>query len=507
MTYILAHDVGTRGNKATLVTPQGRIVGSVFEPYPTHYLRPLWAEQDPADWWQAIARGTRRLLDEQGVAPTDILALTFAPQMLGVVPVDATGQPLRPGIIWLDGRAVDEARAVMRKVGGPEIFARIVGVALTGKDVLPKLLWLRRNEPQVYARAAALLDVGGFLLLRATGQMVYEWTAASVTGLFDFTRKTWDAFLMRLFGIEREKFPPTVRSTERVGGLTKEAAEDCGLLEGTPVIAGAGDAPAAAVGSGAVGEGDGHISLGTSGWVGVVTAGRVTGKRGIATIQSADPAKLFLVAETETAGACLDWAARTLYAAEPGAEVFARMDAEVEACEAGAGGLIFTPWMYGERCPIADEAVRSTFLNLSPLHTRPQMTRAIYEGVAYNLRWMLESIHELYGMRPDPLRVIGGGAKGAPWLQIIADVTGRTVEAVPQPQQAAAVGVAMVAAIGMGVHPSFEALKPLIQPERTMTPNPAPRPRYDELYAAYRQVYRALRNLYKALNRPVEIAV
>jgi len=500
MGYILAHDVGTGGSKAVLVTEQGRVIASDFEPYSTQYPHPHWAEQNPDDWWHAIAVTTRRLLKAKKIPPAKILAMTFASQMMGILPVDAKSLLLRPAIIWLDGRAIEEARAVMRKVGGAEIFARLVGVALTGKDVIPKMLWLKNNEPDVYRRAAMILDVGSYLLYRATGRLIYEWSGASVTGLFSLRRKTWDTGLMRLFGLEAGKFPELAPSTEKVGGLSRAAAKDCGLLEGTPIIAGAGDAPAAAVGSSAVGEGDGHICLGTSGWIGIVTSRPIAGKRGIATIQSADPEKLFLIAESETVGACLEWAARELYQADPGSKIFARMDAEVASAEPGAGRLLFTPWMYGERCPIADECVRSAFLNLCHTHQRGQMTRAVYEGVAYNLRWMLDSIAELYHFRPEPIRAIGGGARGLPWLQIIADVCGRTIESVPSPQEAGAVGVALVAAIGLGIYPSFEAIKTLVRPEHTITPNPAPKPVYDEMYSAYRKVYRSLRRLYRSLN-------
>lgn len=501
MDYLLAHDVGTSGTKAALCTVEGRIVTTAFEPYPTRYPRPLWAEQDPQDWWRAVTITTRRVIESSGAKPNEILGLAFSTQMVNALPVDAQCQPLMPCISWLDGRAGEEAQIVMRKVGGPTIFALIVGVAMTGKDLLPKYLWLKRKAPEIYTRAAAIIDTSSYLLYQATGKLVYEWSVASVTGLFNLKTKVWDTALMRLFGLDPAKFPVLVQSHERVGGLTREAASALGLLEGTPVFGGAGDAMTAAVGSGAVGEGEAHLCLGTSGFVGIVTGKRVTGKRGIATIQSADPGKLLLIAETETAGACLKWAAQELYGAGADAETFKRMDDEVASTAPGAGGLIFTPWMYGERCPIADESVRAGFINLGANHTRAQMARAIYEGVAYNVRWIVESIAGLYGFRADPLRVVGGGAKGLPWLQIVADVTGRTLETAPNPQTASAIGAALIAAVGLGLYPSVESLKSLVPPGRVVTPNPEPRATYDELYAAYRQIYRALRNVYRRLNK------
>lgn len=501
MDYLLAHDVGTSGTKAALVTTDGRSVATAYEPYLTHYPRPLWAEQNPEDWWHAVANTTRQVMEASKASPGQILGLCFSTQMVNAIPLDAQAKPLMPCISWLDGRAGEEAQIVMRKLGGPTLFAAIVGVAMTGKDLLPKYLWLKRKEPEIYAQASAIVDASGYLLHRATGRLVYEWSCASVTGLFNLKTKVWDTSLFRLFGLDQKKFPELAQSHERIGGLTAEAAADLGLKAGTPVFGGAGDAMTAAVGSGAVGEDDGLLCLGTSGFVCITSSKRVTGKRGIATIQSADPGKLLLIAEMETAGACLKWAAKELYCADADSATFQRMDQDVAGTAPGAGGLIFTPWMYGERCPVADESLRAAFINLGSNHTRSQMARAIYEGVAYNVRWILESIAELYGFRPDPVRVIGGGARGLPWLQIVADVTGRALESVPGPQEASAVGAALIAAVGLGLYPNIESVKSLVPAGHAVQPDPAPRVTYDKLYAAYRQVYRSLRGLYHTLNR------
>jgi len=501
--YIIAHDVGTGGNKAVLVDPQGRIHGSAFEPYEVTYPRPDWAEQKPEDWWRAVTRSTQRLLAESGVHPGDVLCVTYATQMLGVVPVTADGEPLRPGIIWLDARAQRQAEQIMRRFLSPWVFAALAGAPLSGKDVMPKMLWLKQNEPDVYEHTAKFLDVSGYLLYRSTGLMVADWTAASAVGL-DLKKKQWLTWLFNYIGLDPAKFPTLVKSTDQVGGLTARAASECGLLEGTPVIAGAGDAPSAAVGSGAVGEGEGHISLGTSGWVAVVTERIVTGKHGIASIRSADPGKAFLIAETETAGACLQWIADQFYRKEqqdPAIEnVFALMDRDVETIEPGSGYLIFTPWMYGERAPIADTFVRSTFFNLSADHQREHLLRAVYEGVAYNLRWIMEVMERSFGHHQEVFRVIGGGARGAPWMQIIADVTGKRIETVPNPQEAGAVGVALIAAVGLGIYPDFEALKDVVQVTRTYEPQSDRAGVYECLFAAYKKVYRSLKSGYREIN-------
>ncbi|MBE9470858.1 MAG: FGGY-family carbohydrate kinase [Chloroflexi bacterium] len=501
--YIIAHDVGTSGNKAVLVDTEGNIQASAFQPYPVHYPRPDWAEQEPEDWWNAITVTTRQVVEQSGVAPRDVLAMVYTTQMLGIVPMGADSQPMRPAIIWLDGRAPEQAERAMRKFLGRRIFAAVAGTELSGKDGIPKLLWLKENEPEIYNGMTCFLDVNGYLTYRATGEMVFEWSCASAFG-FDLKKKDWLRGIMRYMGLDLDKFPPLVRSVDKVGGLTVEAARDCGLLEGTPIFGGVGDAQGASVGSGAVGEGEGHIYLGTSGWVGVVTEKTPTGRHGIATIQSADPNKAFLFAEMETAGACLKWIADQFYRHEQAdptiPNVYALMDRDVESIPPGSNYLVATPWMYGERAPIADTWVRSTFFNLSADHTREHLLRAVYEGVAYNLRWIIEIVEQTFGFPLPTLRVIGGGARGRPWMQIIADVTGRSVETVAQPQEAGAVGAALTAAIGLGLYPDFEALKQVVRVEHTFEPQSDNWEVYDHLYRAYKRLYRCLRDLYREVN-------
>jgi xylulokinase len=390
---------------------------------------------------------------------------------------------------------------VMGKLGGPKIFAALVGSAITGKDLLPKYLWMKRYDPNRYSQAAAIIDANSYLMARATGRLLYDWTSASVTGMVHLKKKTWDTSLMRFFGLAPEKFPDLVPSAEHLGGLTASTATELGLLQGTPLFVGAGDAMSAALGSGACCEGEAHLCLGTSGFVALVTARKVNGRHGLASLQSADPQKLLLIGEMETAGACLKWAAHQLYACEPDASVLSRMDADVHQVEPGAGSLLFTPWMYGERCPVPDESLRAAFINLGANHSREQMTRAVYEGVAYNLRWILELIQKHYGFPCEPLRVLGGGARGLPWLRIISDVTGRTLEAVANPHVASVIGAAMIAAVGLKLIPTFEDIKLMVPVEQVIEPNSDLRPTYYRMFNAYRQVYRSLRGLYHELNR------
>ncbi len=502
--YIIAHDVGTTNNKAVLVGVGGEVHGKVLHPYDIKYPRPGWAEQDPEDWWSAVTSTTKQLLSETGVSPADILCLTFSTQMLGIVPMDEKGVALRQGIIWMDNRAAEEAKFMMNKFLGPSVFAAIAGAEINGKDAMPKLLWLKKNEPETYGKMKFFLDLNGFLKYRCTGSMSMDWNNASGFGL-DLKKKEWLKAVFAYVGFDTSKLPPLTRSIDKIGSLTKEAAEQFGLLEGTPVMGGAGDTASAAVGSGAVGEGDGHISMGTSAWVGVVTRKTPTGKNGIAAIQSADPDKALLLAQMETAGGCLKWlgeqVCRTENADATIANIYGYMDGKVMEVPAGSDYLIFMPWMYGERSPVADSYIRSGFLNLTPEHTREHLLRAVYEGVAYNIRWIIERVEKEYKFPLPSLRVIGGGALGHPWMQIIADVTGKIIEPVRNAQEAGAVGVAMAAAVGLGIYKDFESLKKVVGVAYTFKPQAKNREVYDFLYRSYKELYPDLKGFYERINK------
>ncbi len=502
--YIVAHDVGTTNNKAVLVNVEGGVYGRVLKPYDIKYPRPGWAEQDPEDWWSAVTTSTKQLLSETGVSPADILCITFSTQMLGIVPMDEKGVALRQGIIWMDNRAPEEAKWVMNKFLGPTVFAAIAGAEIGGKDAIPKLIWLKKNEPEIYSRMKCFLDLNGYLKYRCTGKMSMDWNNASGFGL-DLKTKDWLRAIFSYIGFDTSKLPPLTRSIDVIGILTKEAAAQFGLLEGTPVMGGAGDTASAAVGSGAVGEGEGHISMGTSAWVGVVTRKTPTGKNGIASIQSADPEKALLLAQMEMAGGCLKWLGEQVCRAESAdpsiANIFGYMDSKVLEVPAGSDYLIFMPWMYGERSPISDTYIRSGFLNLTQGHTREHLLRAVYEGVAYNIRWTIERVEKEYKFPLSSLRVIGGGALGGPWMQIIADVTGKKIEPVRHAQEAGAVGVAMAAAVGLGIYKDFESLKKVVAVEHTFEPQVKNREVYDFLYCSFKELYPDLKGFYERLNK------
>jgi xylulokinase len=507
--FIISYDVGTGGSKAVLTDLEGKIISYRFEPYSTEYPRPNWAEQDPEDWWRAVTASTRRLMEESKVEPEKVIGIGFATQMLGVLPLDPSGSPICKAVIWLDSRADEQARRLVRRLGGEKVVARVAGAVPSGKDVICKLMWLREEEPQTWRQAHKIVDVNGYLVYRCTGNLIIDQTNAAATGLLDNKTRDWSPLLARLLRIPLEKLPPVKKSVEVAGVLSDRAAEEMGLSPGTPVIGGMGDVPAAATGSGALEEGDAHIYIGTSGWL-CISVSRPKGlsRYGIASIASADPSSFLLIGETETAGACLKWFAEQLGRREEwekaggdGMEIFAVLDKVAEEVPAGSRKVIFTPWMFGERSPVTDTTLRGAFLNLSLESAREDMLRAVYEGVAMNCRWLLEAVGSA-GFPCPVVRTIGGGARSDLWMQVFADVTGHTIEAVEDAQEAGAVGCALAVAVALNIYPRYRDLKKVVKVRRTFQPRRENRDTYDELYRAFRSSYRSLSGIYRKLNEP-----
>jgi xylulokinase len=499
--YILAHDIGTSSDKAVLVRFDGSIRATASMPYPTRYPNPAWVEQDPADYWKAVCETSRRVLEDNAIPPESVAGIVFSTQAQGVIPVDATGKVLYPNITWVDGRAEKQAQDIMKKLGGKRIFTMIAGTPIMGKDCIAKIIWLKQERPEVYQNARYILDVNGYLKFRCTGRMVAELSGASGYG-FDLKKKTWLSVLP-MAGIDMEKLPPLVKSTDNVGGLTEQAAKETGLLAGTPVFGGCDDVQAATVGSGQQGDGDVHVYLGTSAWVAASTRTQDKFKHGAAAIQSADPEMNLIAGITESAGANIEWIRDQFFHHEKeqyGNGVFNYMDDVIATVPPGSDGLICTPWMLGERCPVSSTTTRATLFNIAMVHTCEHLMRAVYEGIAYNIRWILQNFRSDYGFACEDVRIIGGGALDKGWMQILSDITGCNIHVVENPRNAGAVGVAVVALIGLGALPDFASAKSFVRVSATFRPNEGNKAVYDELFGQYRQLYRSLSGVYKSAN-------
>jgi xylulokinase len=501
--YLIAHDVGTGGSKAALCDLEGNILADRFAPYETSFPRENWAEQDPDQWWQAVTATTREVLDETGVDPSRVAGIVFSTQMLGVLPVDREGTPLRPAIIWLDGRAQEQADKIVRWLTKPLLLA-VAGGIPTGKDVIAKLMWLKQHELGIYNAAYKILEVDSYLVHRSCGEFVYDYSAASATGGFNFKKKDWDYTLFKLFKIDPDKLPSLAASHDKAGELTGKAAGEMNLPPGIPVFAGTGDVPSATVGSGALIDGQGHVYVGSSGWIAVTMPKSVNkGRMGIVSIASADPNRHILVSEMESAGACFKWFSEHLLPCDieqsAGLELMDFLNEVASTAEPGSHGLLFNPWMYGERSPIPDTTVRGGFLNLSLDHRGRDMVRAVFEGVALHGRWMLEGVRSC-GFKDVVLRAIGGGAKSDLWMQIFADAMGVTIEAVAEPQHSGARGAALIAAVGLGAYPDYASLRNVVKLRETFKPRIEYAGLYEESFETFKESYRSLKKLYRRIN-------
>ncbi|MCK5210331.1 MAG: FGGY-family carbohydrate kinase [Cyclobacteriaceae bacterium] len=501
--YVIAHDVGTSSNKAGLIDIEGNIVVSSEEEYGFTYPNPGWVEQNPEDYWKAIVASTKSIIKASDIKTSEIIGIVFTTQAMGIIPIDKQNNILYNNITWVDGRAEKQAKKLMIRFLGRKVFKSIVGIELTGKDVIPKLMWLKETQPELYKKTEYFLDVNGFLKYKATGKKVAEWSGAC-SYAFNLKKKDWERIFFKLAGIDTSKLPPLVRSVDKVGGLTKEAAAALGLEQDLPVFGGCDDTQSAAIGTGAIGEGEGHIYLGTSAWVGVMTERSPKFKNNAVCLQSADPDKNLVVGITESAGANLEWLIERFYSMEKnsikGESIYYLMDLEANDVPPGSDHLIFTPWLLGERCPVSTTTTRGTIYNLSLEHKRGHFVRALSEGIAYNLRWIIENYEKDFSFKIPSLRITGGGSQNDHWMQIFADVTKRKIITTTQPKMAGAIGAAMCAFVGAGILQDFNAVQNMVGKNKEFLPNPENFQIYDELFIQYKSIYSSLKKNYKNSN-------
>lgn len=527
MTYVVAYDIGTTGVKTCLFGLGERIelLASAQAGYGLRLLEGGGAEQDPEAWWQAMGRTTGELFARTEITPEQVAGLSFCSQMQGLVLVDREGRSLRPAMSYMDQRAGAELKKGLAhgpRIAGANVFKLLRCLRATGavpssvKDPVWKYKWVQAHEPENFQRVDKWLDVKEYLLLRCTGRAVMTRDSAYATLLYDTRREDWSGALCRMFGVEPSHLAPIIQSTDRVGGLTDRAAAELGLAPGTPVFGGGGDASLIGIGAGAAAVGSTHIYCGTSGWVSTVTDRQLVDVNAmIAAIVGAQRGRFNYFAEMETAGKCLEWVKDHLALDEIGVylekrEVTGSQEAvytslydylteTVERVPPGSGGVLFTPWLHGNRCPFEDPAAAGMFFNIRLNTGKSELIRAVLEGVCFHLRWMLEC-QAGKTATSDPIRFVGGGALSPVTAQILADITGRTVETVASPQNAGSVGAAAVMAVGLGLLPDLEGVGALIPPERVFRPNGDARAVYEKSFAVFQRLYRANRSHFRALN-------
>lgn len=494
MTFFLGIDVSTTATKALLIGPDGGVVSVASSEYSYDTPRPMWTEQHPHLWWQATASSIRRVLAESGVNPADVQGVGLTGQMHGLVLLDENGQVLRPAILWNDQRTAAECDEIRARLGKDRLIGITGNDALTGFTA-PKILWVRNNEPEIYARARHILLPKDYVRYRLTGEYAIDKADGAGTILFDLGKRDWSREVLEALEIDPAWLPPTFEGPEITGRVTSQAAEETGLKAGTPVMAGGGDQSAQAVGVGAVEPGVVALTLGTSGVVFASTQEPFIEPEGrLHAFCHALPKRWHLMGVMLSAGGSLRWYRDTV---APGTD-FDTLLAPAAAVPPGSEGLLYLPYLTGERTPYPDPLARGAFVGLTVRHTLAHMTRAVLEGVAFGLRDSFELMKAVGLAEITQVRASGGGARSPLWRQILADVLGVELVTV-NTTEGAAYGAALLAATGAGVFPDVPAACAAVVTVTGRTePGPASR-FYEEMYPLYRALYPALRPTFNAV--------
>jgi xylulokinase len=494
MRYFIGIDSSTTATKALLLAETGDVVGVAASTYDYETPRPLWSEQRPELWWTATMSSIRQLLSQTGIAPTAVAAIGLSGQMHGLVLLDKNGGVLRPAILWNDQRTGAECDQMRALIGKRQLIEITGNDALTGFTA-PKILWVKNNEPEIYGRIAHILLPKDYVRYQLTGEFATDKAGAAGTQLFDVRRRDWSGEVVGKLGIDPAWLPPTFEGTAVTGYLTPGAAEATGLPLGIPVMAGGGDQAANAVGTGAVVAGVVALSLGTSGVVFASSDAPIVEPDGrLHAFCHAVPGKWHLMGVMLSAAGSLRWYRDAL---APGV-AFDELLAPAANVPPGSEGLLFLPYLTGERTPHPDPLARGGFVGLTVRHDRPHLTRAVLEGVAFGLRDSLELMRGAGLANVSQVRASGGGLRSPLWRQILADVLQTEIVTVNS-SEGAAYGAAILALVGAGVYTSVEAAcADLVQVTGRTVPG-ADTAVYDRFYGIYQRLYPALQTIFTDL--------
>ncbi|HZD76580.1 MAG TPA: xylulokinase [Acidobacteriaceae bacterium] len=496
---LIGIDVGTGGTRVLMVDTAGKVVGSkVREHAPFRSPQPGWAEQDPEDWWQALVHAIPALLTATGTAPEEIAAIGLSGQMHGAVLLDATDRVLRPALIWCDQRTAAEAAWLTAQLGTERLIQLTSNPALTN-FTLTKLLWVRSHESAIWQQFRSLLLPKDYVRFRLTGEKAMDVADASGTLLLHVAARRWSSEMLAAVDMPESILPALYECHEIAGTVTAEAASLTGLRAGTPVVAGAGDQAAGALGMGIVRPGDVSATIGTSGVVFAATDQPFLDPHGrLHTFCHAVPDRWHVMGVTQAAGLSLRWF-RDTFANTDDPEEYARLGETASTVAAGADGLLWAPYLMGERTPHLDPEARGALVGLTASHRSPHVVRAIMEGVAFSLKDTLSIFAEI-GVPARAIRLGGGGAHSPVWRQIQADVYGQTIEIVAA-EEGAAYGAALLAGVGAGVWPSVDAAcDAVIRIAHRISPQPSDSAKLQELYLLYRRLYPSLQPIFHGLH-------
>lgn len=504
MSYLLGIDIGTSGTKTVLFDESGNPVSGVTSEYPLYQPRAGWAEQRPEDWWEAVKSSVSGAVADSGVAPDEIAGIGLSGQMHGLVMLDKNGEVLRPSIIWCDQRTSAECELMNELAGREKLIEITANPAMTGFTA-SKLLWVMRNEPEIYEKCAHVLLPKDYIRYKLTGEFAAEVSDGSGMQLMNVSERRWSTELISVLGLDAGMLAPLFESVEVTGCVSGEAAELTGLKAGTPVVGGAGDQAAGGVGNGIVTPGAVSATVGTSGVVFAHTENMTTDPRGrVHTLCHAVPGCWHVMGVTQAAGLSLKWFRDNFCASEKetaglmGVDPYFLMDREAENSAPGCGGLFYLPYLMGERTPHLDPDARGAFIGLTARHTKNDMLRAVMEGVGYSMKDCLEIIRGM-GVPVKEIRVSGGGGKSGLWRQMMADMFGRPV-VTTESSEGPALGAAILAGAGTGVYSSVqEGCKVCVRPktvQKCVRENAAV---YKKAYPVYKKLYRSLKGDFGAI--------
>jgi xylulokinase len=499
LSRLLGIDVGTGGTRAVLLDETGLVLSTAdAEHAPMASPKIGWAEQEPDDWWRATCVAIKECLAKGGVQSGDVDGVGVTGQMHGLVLLDAEGKVLRPSLIWCDQRTEEQCVEITRRVGAQRLIKLVANPALTG-FTLPKILWVRQHEPAIWARVRSILLPKDYVRFRLTGARASDVADASGTLLFDVVNRRWSAEMLKLFEINEELLPKVFESPEIASRVSKEGAAATGLREGTPVAAGAGDQAAGAVGMGIVAPGDVSATIGTSGVVFAATSKPVLEPEGrIHTFCHAVPGRWHVMGVTQGAGLSLRWFRDQLCAARDGKrETYDELAQLAAKAPAGSDGLLWAPYLMGERTPHLDPTARGALVGITAQHTRAHVIRAIMEGVAFSLKDTF-ALFSVLAVPVTSIRLGGGGARSPLWQQIQADIYGMPVDLIAA-DEGGAYGAGLLAAVGVGVWGSVdEACKAAVHVAKRVNAIPANVDLMERQYLEFRKIYPALRSVARA---------
>jgi xylulokinase len=491
---ILAHDVGTSSTKSSVMAPDGRILASQSTPHATALPQPGWAEQNAEDWWRGVCRNTRALVAAAPEIAARIAGIGVSGHMLGCLALDRQGRPLRPSMLHSDTRAAAEAEAIARDVGADHVY-RATGNRIDARSSLAKMCWLKTHDPATYKATHRFVQSKDFIVGRMTGSFdSTDYSDASHALWLDLARRDYAADLIAAAGLDVGKLPALHASVDVVGAVSEEGGAALGLPSGIPVVAGGGDGACASIGAGAVRENDTYCCIGTTAWIASVSPTPFLDERQrLFNIATLDGEAFGVYGTVQCAGRSLDWVMELL-----GESDFEQFDERLASVSAGSDGLIFLPYLEGERSPIWDADARGVFFGIAPSHGRAHFLRATVEGVSYALRSVLDVLRERSAV--PQLRLIGGGGQSAGWRQLLADVCDVEIQVLStQAADATSLGAAIAAGVGVGVFKDLADGVRMISVEQSCSPNAETQGVYDSRYALFRSLYVALKPQFKQL--------